>query len=226
MAEYTTNYNLKKPDANESYNIADHNANMDILDGGLAACLPASEYTANDILTKLKTVDGENSGLDADKLDGKESSAFADASHGHAIADVTGLQTALDGKAASSHNHTIAQVTGLQTALDGKAASSHSHSISNVSGLQSALDGKAASSHNHTIAQITNLQSTLDGKAASNHTHNYAPSSHNHTIAQVTGLQTALNGKEATLNTDQKRKITISTSNPSGGANGDIWIKV
>jgi hypothetical protein len=114
----------------------------------------------------------------------------------------------------------------LQTALDGKAASSHSHSISNVSGLQSALDGKAASSHNHTIDQITNLQSTLDGKAASNHTHNYAPSSHNHTIAQVTDLQTALDGKEATLNTDQKRKITISTSDPSGGANGDIWIKV
>lgn len=47
-----------------------------------------------------------------------------------------------------------------------------------------------------------------------------------HTIAQVTGLQTALNGKEATLNTDQKRKITISTSDPSGGTNGDIWIKV
>lgn len=46
------------------------------------------------------------------------------------------------------------------------------------------------------------------------------------TSAQVTGLQTALNGKEATLNTDQKRKITISTSDPSGGTNGDIWIKV
>jgi hypothetical protein len=49
-------------------------------------------------------------------------------SHSHAISDVTGLQTALDGKqaagsyAAASHTHTIANVTGLQTALDEKAA--------------------------------------------------------------------------------------------------------
>lgn len=32
--------------------------------------LPASSYTASDILTKLKTVDGPGSGLDADTLDG------------------------------------------------------------------------------------------------------------------------------------------------------------
>ena len=49
------------------------------------------------------------------------STAFAAASHSHAISDVTGLQTALDGKAASSHSHAISDVTGLQTALDAKA---------------------------------------------------------------------------------------------------------
>ena len=55
------------------------------------------------------------------------------------------------GYAASSHTHSIADVTGLQTALDGKqasgsyAASSHSHIISDVTGLQTALDGKQAS---------------------------------------------------------------------------------
>jgi hypothetical protein len=54
---------------------------------------------------------------------------FAAASHTHSIANVTGLQTALDGKqasgsyAASSHSHIISDVTGLQTALDGKQAS-------------------------------------------------------------------------------------------------------
>lgn len=45
---------------------------------------------------------------------------FAPAVHTHTIANVTGLQTALDGKAASSHTHTIANVTGLQSALDAK----------------------------------------------------------------------------------------------------------
>jgi hypothetical protein len=54
---------------------------------------------------------------------------FAAASHTHSIANVTGLQTALDGKqasgsyAASLHSHIISDVTGLQTALDGKQAS-------------------------------------------------------------------------------------------------------
>ena len=35
--------------------------------------------------------------------------------------DITGLTSALSGKAASSHTHAIADVTGLQTSLDAKA---------------------------------------------------------------------------------------------------------
>ena len=35
MAEYTTNYNLKKPDQNEFYNIDDFNGNADIIDEAL-----------------------------------------------------------------------------------------------------------------------------------------------------------------------------------------------
>lgn len=92
---------------------------------------------------------------------------FAAASHTHSIANVTGLQTALDGKqaagsyATASHSHVIGDVTGLQTALDGKAASSHTHIIGDVTGLQTALDGKqaagsyAAASHTHAASDIT-----------------------------------------------------------------------
>jgi hypothetical protein len=39
------------------------------------------------------------------------SSAFAEATHTHAIADVTNLQTSLNGKAASSHTHTLNDIT-------------------------------------------------------------------------------------------------------------------
>lgn len=72
------------------------------------------------------------------------SSAFAALSHVHAIASITGLQGALDGKqaagsyAAASHTHAIADVTNLQSTLDGKqaagsyAAASHSHSASDI----------------------------------------------------------------------------------------------
>lgn len=81
------------------------------------------------------------------------------------ISDVDGLQTALDGKAASSHTHTIANVTDLQTNLDGKAASSHTHTIANVTGLQTALDGKAATGHTHAQSDITDLETDLAAKA-------------------------------------------------------------
>lgn len=61
------------------------------------------------------------------------------------IAQIAGLQTALDGKSATGHGHAIGQVSGLQNALDGKASSAHSHSISQVSGLNDALSEKATS---------------------------------------------------------------------------------
>ena len=53
------------------------------------------------------------------------------------------------------------------------------------------------------------------GHALLNHTHSdYALKTHNH------------NGVyEPVLSADRKRKITISTSDPSGGSDGDIWIK-
>ena len=45
----------------------------------------------------------------------------ADLEHTHEIADVTGLQDALNGKANTVHTHTTAQVDGLDAALAGKA---------------------------------------------------------------------------------------------------------
>ena len=71
------------------------------------------------------------------------SSKYATKSHSHAMSDVTGLQNALNGKAASSHTHGMTDVTGLQDSLDAKAALSHSHAMSDVTGLQDALDAKA-----------------------------------------------------------------------------------
>ena len=44
--------------------------NVDGLQSALDAKLASSSYTASDVLTKIKTVDGSGSGLDADNLDG------------------------------------------------------------------------------------------------------------------------------------------------------------
>ena len=113
-------------------------------------------------------------------------------SHGHAIADISGLQSALDGKAATSHGTHVSYSTTAPT-MDGTASvgtastvarSDHKHptdtsraSQTDLDALETVVAGKANSSHTHTIANITNLQTTLDGKASSSHTHNYAGSS-------------------------------------------------
>lgn len=79
------------------------------------------------------------------------------------------VTTAIAGKAPAIHAHVIADVTGLQTALDGKQASGsyaatvHTHGISDVTGLQTALNGKAAASHTHATSDITGLDAALSG---------------------------------------------------------------
>ena len=51
-------------------------SNVDGLQTALDAKLASSSYTAADVLTKIKTVDGSNSGLDADLLDGQQGSYY------------------------------------------------------------------------------------------------------------------------------------------------------
>lgn len=48
-------------------------------------------------------------------------STFTPTSHTHAQSDITGLSTALAGKAALSHSHAQSDITGLSTALSNKA---------------------------------------------------------------------------------------------------------
>lgn len=66
-------------------------------------------------------------------------SSKSDVGHTHAVADVSGLQSELDGKAAASHTHTTADVDGLQAALDGKASLNANVSFGNISSLNGLL---------------------------------------------------------------------------------------
>lgn len=88
--------------------------------------------------------------------------------HTHAIADVTGLQTALDGKAASSHTHAIANVTGLQTALDAKVAGSGTAGkIARFSAAQTLADSSISDDGtNVTLTALQASQVTLGGRWA------------------------------------------------------------
>lgn len=153
--------------------------------------------------------------------DQRLSDARTPVAHTHAIADTTGLQAAIDGKAASSHTHAISDTTGLQAALDGKAATSHTHSIANVTGLQTALDGKAATSHTHAISDTTGLQSALDGKAATAHAHAAADVTSG--TLDIARLPVATSGTSNATQVPRADDSRLSNSRtPNGSATGDL----
>ena len=85
------------------------------------------------------------------------------------ITNVTGLQTALDGKLSTNPTLAISNISNLQTTLDGKLGTNPTLQISNISGLQTNLDSKL--SPTGSAANLTNfptvaLASNITGTAA------------------------------------------------------------
>ncbi len=124
--------------------------------------------------------------------------AFAAASHGHAVADVTGLQTALDAKAPLA-SPTFTGNPAAPTAAGG----TNTTQIATTAFVQSAIasfgagdmmkatydtdnDGKVDAAEVADAAPWTGIT----GKPTT-----FAPSAHSHPISEVTGLQTALDAK-------------------------------
>jgi len=79
MGSYTPNFNLYKPDINETGWGNEVNQNFDTID---------EELTANKILEKIKTVDGAGSGLDADTVDGKHASELGGTTGFEKVAEI------------------------------------------------------------------------------------------------------------------------------------------
>jgi hypothetical protein len=112
-------------------------------------------YTESEVDTALAGKASATHDHDAD---------YAPITHSHAIADVTGLQTALDGKqasgsyAAASHTHAWADVTGEPTTLAGYGITDAASSTHNHDGTY------AAASHTHTASQVTDFNSAVDAR--------------------------------------------------------------
>ena len=202
----------------------------------------SASITADEVLTKIKTVDGANSGLDADTLDGIHASGFSASNHNHngtyalyehthsnyltadnlnGYATTEAMNTALSGKADSTHTHSnyasTTDVTALQTALNNKADSNHTHSeyasVSDLESVETALSGKASSSHTHAQSEVTGLASALSGKADSNHTHDVATTSANGFMSSAD--KTKLNGIETGANkTIVDASLSSTSTNP------------
>lgn len=123
-------------------------------------------------------LDKGNTGTEQDFLNSLKNPG----AHTHVIADITNLQSTLDGKASTSHNHdtvyaskththAISDITNLQNTLDGKASTSHTHTSSQITDFSTEMNKKANTIHNHAIGDVTGLQSALDSKASNSHTH-------------------------------------------------------
>jgi Phage tail repeat like len=89
---------------------------------------------------------------------------FPPSAHTHAIADTTGLQTALDGKAATSHTHVKADVTDF----------AHTHLLADItdytapdlSGKQDVVAGVSSTEIGYLDGVTSAIQTQLNGKAA------------------------------------------------------------
>ena len=97
-----------------------------------------NRFTAKEVLEKLKTVDGTASGLDADLLDGKESTDFATSSQG-AKADTAIQSIKGNGLLIEKDENNIVNVTPINI---GAATSSHTHDNASTSnaGFMSSSD--------------------------------------------------------------------------------------
>jgi Phage tail repeat like len=129
------------------------------------------------------------------------SSTFALASHTHAIADVTGLQTALDGKAPTSHTHTASQITDFDTAVAANSAVA-----ANTAARHDAATVLDSTSIDMIISgqQISAQREALTGDIA-------APKNSNTTTAQ-----SALVTGKATVTPESGDFVLISDTSDSG----------
>jgi uncharacterized protein YjbI with pentapeptide repeats len=135
-------------------------------------------------------------------------STYAVLGHTHSIANVTGLQTALDAKLESA-NFTYSNLTGKPSTF---APSAHTHAISEVTGLQTALDAKLPSA-NFTYANLTGTPNLTLYLTTANASSTYQPLGNYATtscltFSNITGKPTTLSGYGITDG--------YSTSNPSG----------
>ena len=150
----------------------------DYTDSKISELLDGADDKTLDSIKELADAIKENDSA-IDTLN-RVASGKADAEHDHGIADVTGLQDALDKKANSSHGTHVTYSTTAPV-MDGTASvgtastvarSDHKHPTDTSRASQEALDelagtvaGKSDNGHKHAISDVTNLQSTLNAKA-------------------------------------------------------------
>lgn len=126
----------------------------------------------------------------------------ANLNHTHVIADVDGLQSALNAKAELLHTHTQADIQGLPLALANKSDIGHTHGIADITGLPAQLNDiitllgtkadRAVGTVSGNFAAVNGTGNYYDSGLAPA---NFSLSGHQHDIDDVNLLQDALDSK-------------------------------
>ena len=145
--KYTRNYQFKKPDSDDVYDIQNENDNMDLIDETLKNTVDNVDIELNAALLELRNAIANAQAILESLVDSKIATHTANKNNPHAVtlAQVLGgggssvIPVANGGTGNSSVDTTPTQnstkmVTsgGVYNALSGKAASSHNHSTSNI----------------------------------------------------------------------------------------------
>ena len=138
--------------------IAEADANFNNLNTEVGTKLDTTSYTAADVLTKIKTVDGVGSGLDADLLDGLSS----------ATANTVSTIVARDASGNFSAGTITASLTGNVTGnVTGTVTGTLSGNATNVSGVVAISNGGTGATSDSAARTALGL-GTIATQAASN----------------------------------------------------------
>ena len=126
----------------------------------IATKLDSADYTAADVLTKIKTVDGASSGLDADLLDGEQGSYYLNYANFTGTPGAATLQSVIDAGNTSTTTAVIPFLYANQSAFPSAStyhgAIAHSHS-----------DGAMFFAHGGNWVELGNITEVATGNGLS-----------------------------------------------------------
>ena len=201
----------KQPSGNYAASVHNHTASQ-ITDFAVAVSSVAQLNNINAVLITAGTLSDDRLSANIVRtVDSRLSDARTPLYHAHNIVDVSGLQTALDGKQASGnyapliHSHAVSDITELQTSLDNKQPSgnyaniSHTHIASQITDFGSAVSGYAPPTTNASLLTTGTLSDSLlsanvvltnDSRLSDART----PLAHTHTSSNITDFNSSVSG--------------------------------
>ena len=146
--KYTRNYQFKKPDSDDAYDIQNENDNMDLIDETLKNTVDNVDIELNAALLELRNAIANAQAILESLVDSKIATHTANKNNPHAVT----LAQVLGGGGSS-----VIPVANGGTGNSSVDSSPTQNSTKMVTsgGVYNALSGKAASSHNHSAANIT-----------------------------------------------------------------------